>query len=104
MAKKKGNTATVEAGGKSVTVDADKFGETLGQVAERLSNGRMTTTATIKSVKIDKDGSQILLENCKLSGSQYKKLAGIVADQTVVDVLISLIQQELPFEEEPANG
>lgn len=85
------------------TVDADKFNETLGQAADRIAGGRMTTMATIKSVKIDKDGSQILLENCKLSGSQYKKLSGIVADQTIVDVTISLIQAELPFEEEPAN-
>jgi hypothetical protein len=99
MARKKETTVTIEAGGKSATVSP----ETLAQAADRLGVGKMTTMATIKSVKIDKDGSQILLENCKLSGSQYKKLSGIVAEQTTVDVSISLIRSELPFEEEPAN-
>jgi hypothetical protein len=81
MAKKKGNTVTMTAGDRSVTTSP----ETLAQAADRIAGGRMTTMATIKSVKIDKDGSQIL------------------PDQTIVDISISLIQAELPFEEEPAN-
>lgn len=91
MAKEK-ETVTISAGGKSVTLDREKFDKVVDSFP-------IQTAAVIKGVKITKEGGEIQLEGCNLSGDQYKKLARYVAEGESVRVHIAPLQGELPFEE-----
>jgi hypothetical protein len=91
MAKDKA-TVTLTAGGKSVTVNEDD----LKNIANSFP---IQTAAVIKGVKITKEGGEIQLEGCNLSGDQYKKLARYVAESESVRVHITPLQGELPFED-----
>jgi hypothetical protein len=84
-------TITLSAGGKSVTLDREKFDEAVESFP-------IQTAATVKSVKITKEGGEIQLVGCNLSGDQYKKLSRYVAEEESVRVYIVPLQGTL-FEE-----
>lgn len=91
MAKKKDHaTVTLESGGKSVTMDADRFGDAAKRIGKAIQ-----TAAVIKGVKITKDGGEIQVEGCNLTGDQYKKMSRYVAEEESVMVAIYPLQGEL---------